>query len=452
MALLSTLKGFPADPPGNRSYMRGLDRRSGPARQQYLSMVSGSVTPNFRRGLKKKRSRDKDKDKEKVRKEFLQKSVKTSADPLDGVTADLAKVVVNMQQYYASGVDELAEKLGSMEEELRRAKEENVRMKERLDMHFGMLGQTAEFMQRINEGMLDRGVDDDLDMEVPPALVDDGVSLRSTGRMAGLKKKKVAARVSNLPEEERTRGGDSDEDVRILQGAPRLQEAIRQDVMRRAISRQSRFTPINRIPSSRQSTPSSGDDDSDEYRPSSPSTAASCCSSSSAEESPPSPSDYEEEQEQEEDTAPQLPTPPPSAPRKDKRYSTRRTIEDRHSSGTPNKVFRFHRMGRTVLDVWTEYKVGTMGNPAIEALERQYGTEWRAGHSTRELKYASNYVSVRQKVVRYVEGMCKREGISVQEAIGRLDERVDGRLQMLISAVRKGQDPFVVIPERRAVK
>lgn len=84
---------------------------------------------------------------------------------------------------------------------------------------------------------------------------------------------------------------------------------------------------------------------------------------------------------------------------------------------------------------------------AIEALERQYGTEWRTGE-IRDLKYASNYVSVRQKVVKCVEEMCEREGIGEREAMRRLDERVDGRMQMLISAVRKGQDPFVVIPKR----
>jgi hypothetical protein len=104
-------------------------------------------------------------------------------------------------------------------------------------------------------------------------------------------------------------------------------------------------------------------------------------------------------------------------------------------------------MGRTVLDIWIEYKVGSRGNLAIGALEQQYGTSWRTG-KTEDIKYASNFVHVRQKVVRHVEDMSEKEGISVEEAIRRLDERVDGRLQMLISAIRKGQDPFVVIPKR----
>lgn len=107
-------------------------------------------------------------------------------------------------------------------------------------------------------------------------------------------------------------------------------------------------------------------------------------------------------------------------------------------------------MGRTVLDVWREYKHGAKGNPAIESLEAEFGTGWRTG-TLREIKYASNYVGVRQKVVGKVEEMCEREGIGAEEACRRLDERVDGRMQMLISAVRKGEDPFEVIPKRRGV-
>ncbi|KAM0446812.1 hypothetical protein ACHAO4_009135 [Trichoderma viride] len=498
MALLAAPKGLSADPPGSRSYLRG----------------SGTVTPDFRKGEKKMMKMKMMRKKKK--REGLSKGGK-SLSLADGVPVDLARVVVNMQQYYASGVGELAEKLGNVEEELRRAKEENVSMKKRLDMHFGMLGQTAEFMQRISEGLggagvgggkdggeeLNPSVDDDgdlamdgVDMEVPPTPVDDRLPMRSTGRMASSRrvrespiqrkgkevKKRTAGRVLPIRErmicprddgdvdanlenlrEERSHHGredddaDAEDDARVLEGAPRLQEAIRQDAMQRAIKRdvirRSRFTPINRM-TSRQST-SSGDDhsDSDEYRPPSSPSVASCCSSFSSSESPPL---YEE------DVAPsstkptslptaQLPTPPPTASSSSSsspRYSVKRyTTNRRYASGPPGKPFLFHRMGRSVLDVWTEYKVGSKGNPAIEALERQYGTEWRTGQ-IRELKYASNYVSVRQKVVNYVEEMCEREGIGAEEAIGRLDGRVDGRMQMLISAVRKGEDPFMVIPKR----
>ncbi|PON22044.1 hypothetical protein TGAM01_v209114 [Trichoderma gamsii] len=529
MALLTAPKGLSADPPGSRSYLRG----------------SGTVTPDFRKGELKKMKKMMKKRKEEKKRESLSKGIKNSS-LVDRVPADLARVVVNMQQYYASGVGELAEKLGSVEEELRRAKEENVMMKKRLDMHFGMLGQTAEFMQRISEGLgggimggeevggkegeeeLNQGFGEDaddgdlamdgVDMEVPPTPADDDrLPMRSTGRMASSRrmvreksplqkrkgkeaKRRTAAKVLPIREKmirpqdngdadevdanleslrlEQSHNGredndiaDGEDDARVLEGAPRLQEAIRQDALQRAISRdimrRSRFTPINRMPS-RQSTPSSGEDnsDSDEYRPPSSPSAASCFSSFSSSETPPSL--YEEEITPSSSTTtdakpasppnPQLPTPPPTAtlssslsssPRPRYRES-RHTTEDRHASGPPGKPFKFHRMGRTVLDVWTEYKIGSKGNPAIEALERQYGTGWRKGGTggIQDLKYASNYVSVRQKVVRYVEEMCEREGISEREAMRRLDERVDGRMQMLISAVRKGQDPFVVIPKR----
>jgi hypothetical protein len=490
MALLAAPKGLSADPPGSRSYLRG----------------SGTVTPDFRKGELKRMKKMMKRRKEEKKRESLSKGIK-NLTLADRVPADLARVVVNMQQYYASGVGELAEKLGSVEEELRRAREENVMMKKRLDMHFGMLGQTAEFMQRISEGLvggreeeLDQGVDEDdlamdgVDMEVPPTPVGDRLPMRSTGRMASSRrivresplqrKEKEAKRTAAvLPIREKMmcrddgadevdanleqscngredNDNDGEEDARVLEGAPRLQEAIRQDALQRAMSRdiirRSRFTPINRMPS-RQSTPSSGEDsDSDEYCPPSSPSAASCFSSFSSSESPPSLD--EEEITPHSATAvtkpspanPQLATPPPTASSSSppKRYSSpRRTTQARYASGPAGKPFKFHRMGRTVLDVWTEYKVGSKGNPAIEALERQYGTEWRTG-KIRDLKYASNYVSVRQKVVNHVEEMCERQGISEREAIRRLDGRVDGRMQMLISAVRKGQDPFVVIPKR----
>ncbi|KAM0510909.1 hypothetical protein ACHAPE_010424 [Trichoderma viride] len=486
MALLAGPKGLSADPPGSRSFLRG----------------SGTVTPDFRKGELKRMKKMMKRRKEEKKRESLLKGIK-NLSLADRVPVDLARVVVNMQQYYASGVGELAEKLGSVEEELRRAKEENLTMKKRLDMHFGMLGQTAEFMQRISEGLggvggkeeLDQGVDDGdlvmdgVDMEVPPTPVDDSLPMRSTGRMAssrrmvrespvqrkGKEAKRTAAILpirekmmcrddgadevdANLEQSCSGREDSGEDDARVLEGAPRLQEAIRQDALQRAMNRdiihRSRFTPINRVPS-RQSTPSSGENsDSDEYHPPSSPSAASCCSSFSSSEPPPSL--YEEEITPCSSTVtkpsppnPQLPTPPPTASSSlPKRYSSpRRTTQARYASGPAGNPFKFHRMGRTVLDVWTEYKVGSKGNSAIEALERQYGTDWRTG-KIRDLKYASNYVSVRQKVVNHVEEMCERQGISEREAIKMLDGRVDGRMQMLISAVRKGQDPFVVIPKR----
>jgi hypothetical protein len=163
---------------------------------------------------------------------------------------------------------------------------------------------------------------------------------------------------------------------------------------------------------------------------------------------------------------PSRPTPPettaaspsPAAPSSKPRYSTpRRTTLKRTNSGPQYAgKFTFRRRGRTVLSVWNEYKVdgdgggivGT-GKPfrCIESLEKEYGTCWRTG-SVGDIKYASNYVGVRKKIVDFVEGMCEHGKMTPEEACAKLDERVDGRLQELITVLRKGLDPFKAIPVR----
>ncbi|KAF4979119.1 hypothetical protein FZEAL_4609 [Fusarium zealandicum] len=129
------------------------------------------------------------------------------------------------------------------------------------------------------------------------------------------------------------------------------------------------------------------------------------------------------------------------------RYSVPRSVGYRYATGPPGQRFKYHRMPKTVALVWNEVKLGSHGNPAIEELECKYGIAWRLGTS-QERKYASNYVGVRQKIVRKVEEMCGEDGISVKEACRRLDERVDGRMQLLMTALRKGEDPLKVIPKR----
>ncbi|RSL45072.1 hypothetical protein CEP54_014417 [Fusarium duplospermum] len=140
-------------------------------------------------------------------------------------------------------------------------------------------------------------------------------------------------------------------------------------------------------------------------------------------------------------------SPPPTEDYKP-RYSVPRSVGYRYATGPPNHRFKYHRMPKTVFLVWTEWKHGLHGNPAIEELERKHGTTWRLG-TLQERKYASNYVGVRQKIVRKVEEMCEQGGIGVEEACWRLDERVDGRMQLLMAALRKGEDPLEVIPVRR---
>ncbi|KAM6523237.1 hypothetical protein FSOLCH5_003856 [Fusarium solani] len=140
-------------------------------------------------------------------------------------------------------------------------------------------------------------------------------------------------------------------------------------------------------------------------------------------------------------------SPPPTEGYKP-RYSVPRSVGYRYATGPPGRRFKYHRMPKTVALVWTEWKHGLHGNPAIEELERRHGTTWRLG-TLQERKYASNYVGVRQKIVRKVEEMCEEGSIGVEEACWRLDERVDGRMQLLMAALRKGEDPLEVIPKRK---
>ncbi|KAL7958355.1 hypothetical protein V8C34DRAFT_324161 [Trichoderma compactum] len=474
---VSAPKGRTGDPPGSETYLRGVGPRPGRATRRISPRKS--LVPIVRN--------------KKDEAKCVDGSEAEAVDVLDYLPMEVAKMVINMQQHYAAGVEELMGKLGSVSEEVRLARkeneelveklgvlsedvvlerEENEEMRRRLDMHFVMLRQANKFMQSVRDGSL--GVvgadvptldeEEDVtmrsvDMEVPPVPSVDREPVRSTGRKvpkrrAGgsiglrrrgkrqtrMKKASMAEKGVHFEdgsdamdihqaEEEapRERDDDDDEDedddhLKILAGAPRLQ----------AMLRKSAWTAINNCPSNT--------DPNADYRPCSPSSASERSSSPS-----PSPTPLPRR--------PQTPTTtptksPPSSSSTRPRYSTpRHTTLPRYASGPPNRPFRFHRMGRTVLDVWTEYKHGKKGNPAIEALEKEYATGWRTG-TLREIKYASNYVGVRQKVVSKVEEICARDGIEPEEACRRLDERVDGRMQMLISAVRKGEDPFEVIPKR----
>lgn len=164
--------------------------------------------------------------------------------------------------------------------------------------------------------------------------------------------------------------------------------------------------------------------------------------------------DYTPDAEEEDDepvTVPRTsPSPSPSPSESDTekpRYSVSRSVAPRHANGPPGKPFKYHRMPKTVAAVWQEWKIGSHGNPAIEELETKYNTTWRMG-TLKERKYASNYVGVRQKIVRKVEEMCEELKIGVTEACEMLDKCVDGRMQLLMTALRKGEDPLVVIPRR----
>lgn len=129
------------------------------------------------------------------------------------------------------------------------------------------------------------------------------------------------------------------------------------------------------------------------------------------------------------------------------RYAVPRHKGARFASGPAGRPFRFQSKPRTVAGIWREYKEGTGGNPAIEALEREHGTGWRRG-DLRARKYASNYVGGRRAVVEYVERLARDKGWAVDEAIRRVDERVDGRISALTDVLRREEDPFEVLSMR----
>jgi hypothetical protein len=139
-------------------------------------------------------------------------------------------------------------------------------------------------------------------------------------------------------------------------------------------------------------------------------------------------------------------SPPQNLPKP--RYSIPRQTYRRRARGPPEQRFVYTRMPRTVLGVWNQWKHGTDGNRAIEALEREYGTAWRTG-TNREIKYGSNYVGTRHRIVQYIETRCRVDGEAPEVVCRRLDEHVDRRIQQLLTAIKKEQDPLMVIARRK---
>ncbi|KFA67634.1 hypothetical protein S40285_04970 [Stachybotrys chlorohalonatus IBT 40285] len=129
------------------------------------------------------------------------------------------------------------------------------------------------------------------------------------------------------------------------------------------------------------------------------------------------------------------------------RYSVPRQTGERIARGPADRPFVFKRMPRTVAGIWAQWKHGTDGNLPLEHLERTYGTGWRSG-DTMAVKYGSNYVGTRKKVVRYVEAECRARSIDPDEFCRTLDAHVDRRIQELIGAIQRDQDPFEAIERR----
>jgi hypothetical protein len=106
-------------------------------------------------------------------------------------------------------------------------------------------------------------------------------------------------------------------------------------------------------------------------------------------------------------------------------------------------------MPRTVRGIWNAWFHGTDDNPAIQALEDQYGVAWRNVRG--EMPYASDYVSKRKKIIDGVQKWARKYQVSEDTMIEMLDERARGRVATELYAAFKRidePDPFDVIKPR----
>ncbi|KAJ4139790.1 hypothetical protein NW768_001134 [Fusarium equiseti] len=371
-------------------------------------------------------------------------------DAIEKVPFNLAQMIVNMQEYYTS---ELAAERQRTDDLTRQNEEMVQRMNEmdrRLQMHVVLMDGFVGFMREVKQGQAEMAIAKEFGgvhlqeikelanssicvqqtLEPTPSSSDDGTEANDEQRIVRFEEDEIRPIAEELFDQ--------------LPPTPTIDEAPRMSTGRRApkrknpplkldrqIKRRTRadvrsvrlrgrtWTPINAEHESVR-----GEDDQD-YTP-----------------------DAEEEDDKPVIVTRTSPSPSPSESDAEKpRYSVSRSVAPRYAQGPPDKRFKYHRMPKTVAAVWQEWKIGSHGNPAIEELEAKYNTTWRMG-TLQERKYASNYVGVRQKIVRKVEEMCEELGIQTQQACEMLDRCVDGRMQLLMTALRKGEDPLVVIPRR----
>lgn len=369
-------------------------------------------------------------------------------DAIEQVPLDLAQMIVNMQEYYTS---ELAAERQRTDDLTRQNEEILQKMNEldkRLQMHVVLMDGFVGFMREVKQGQAELAIAREFGgvhlQEVnelannsgcvqqtleptPPTSSDDA---RDEQRIVRFEEDEIRPIVEEL--------FDQLPPTPTIDEAPRTSTGLRAPKRKnpplrldRQVKRRTRadvmsvrlkgrtWTPINVEQESER-----GEDDQD-YTP-----------------------NAEEDDDEPVSITRASTSPPPSESDAEKpRYSVSRSVAPRHAQGPPGKPFRYHRMPKTVAAVWQEWKIGSHGNPSIEELEAKYNTTWRMG-TLQERKYASNYVGVRQKIVRKVEEMCEELGIGVAEACEMLDRCVDGRMQLLMTALRKGEDPLVVIPRR----
>ncbi|KAG5792811.1 hypothetical protein H9Q69_008113 [Fusarium xylarioides] len=402
---------------------------------------------------------------------------------VEKVPMSLAKIIVNMQEHYTAELEaerQRTEDLARQNEEMVRKMEE---MERRLQMHVVLMDGFVGFMRDVKEGKFATG--GGAEMEIAKAF--GGEHLDAVRGLVAENYMPVQQSVEE-PATEPLIFGDEDEPHQIPavvrhvsfdespitpdQEAPPVRSTGRRAPKRknpplrphREVKRQTRanlrsvrlrntssWTAINTSTSPYAGADLSNGEDKDlDFTPD---LEVDEDDEDDEDEDEEHVVEVEDDSDDEMEDIPNAPaTPSPSLSDKDleitkTRYSAPRSVAYRYASGPPGRKFKYYRMPKSVALVWEEWKHGSNGNPPIQSLEEKYSTRWRMG-TLQERKYASNYVGVRQKVVRKVEEMCEQKGLTPEKACEILDRRVDGRMQLLMTALRKGQDPLIVIPRR----
>ncbi|KAF4338645.1 high-osmolarity-induced transcription factor [Fusarium beomiforme] len=378
---------------------------------------------------------------------------------VEGFPFSLARTVVNMQECYASELEaerHRTEELANQNEEMMRRMGE---MERRLQMHVVLMDGFVGFMRDVKEGKFAGAGSAELEI----ARAFGGEHLEAVRGLVADNRRTVQQSVEQ-PANEMVLfddGVDVPETVPVIRhvsfdelpSTPDLEASPVRSSGRRAPKRKK---PTSKASSSNEATNtgkypkradlSNGEGDDHDYAP-----------DPEVEDDNESGEESEEEENDSDDEMEDIPnapaTPSPSHSDGDlegvkTRYSAPRSVAYRYANGPPGRKFKYHRMPKTAALVWQEWKQGSHSNPSIQSLEERYNTKWRMG-TLQERKYASNYVGVRQKIVRKVEEMIEEEGLTAQQACDKRDERVDGRMQLLMTGLRKNQDPLVVIPKRK---
>lgn len=87
-------------------------------------------------------------------------------------------------------------------------------------------------------------------------------------------------------------------------------------------------------------------------------------------------------------------------------------------------IYKLSRRIKTVRDVWKEYKVGLFGGPAVEDLEKNFGTGWRKDRTE------SRYFCRRKKIYDEVQKVSREKNIPLAQAVESVEER---RLNLKLS-------------------